>query len=147
MRGKILILTICCLALNIILWGCGGNSAPSGSAITVNPSSNTVTDASAEVSSHTLFYTISLVDSTGKPLGDTRISISFVWANPDVTNVVQLFDGTTSKKSPFEAETDDFGAYILRLDFQSGGGLKYLGNLEVRSGASVGSSTLTVQAQ
>jgi hypothetical protein len=145
MRGKILILTICCLVLNLILWGCGGGSAPSGSVITVNPSSNTVTDGSTEPSSHTLFYTISLVDSTGKPLGHTRISLSFVWANPDVYNVVQLFDGTTPKKSPFDAETDDFGVYILRLDFQSGGGLKYTGNLEVRSGASFGSSTLTVQ--
>jgi hypothetical protein len=145
MRGKRLILTICCLVLSLISWGCGGNSAPSGSVITVNPSSNTITDGSTDVSSHTLFYTISLVDAVGKPLGHTRISVSFVWANPDVYNVVQLFDGTTPKKSPFEVETDDFGVFILRLDFQSGGGLSYTGNIEVRSGSSVGSSTLTVQ--
>jgi hypothetical protein len=145
MRGKILILTICCLALSLILCGCGGGSAPPGSAITVNPSSNTVTDGSTDVSTQTLFYTISLVDAAGKPLGHTRISISFIWANPNTFNVVQLFDGTTPKKSPFDAETDDFGVYILRLDFQSGGGLKYTGNIEVRSGASVGSSTLNVQ--
>jgi len=147
MRGNVLILTICCLMLNLILWGCGGNSAPSGSVITVNPSSNTVTDGSTDVSSHTLFYTISLVNSSGVPLGHTRISISFIWANPDVINVVQLFDGNTPRKSPFDAETDDFGVYILRLDFQSGGGLKYNADVEVRSGASFAKSTLTVQAQ
>lgn len=145
MRGKALILTICCLLFSVALWGCGGNGAPAGSVITINPTSNTITDAGTDVTTHTFNYTISLVDSTGKPLGFTHVEISCPLANPDVFNVIQLFDSDTPRKSPFEAVTNDIGVYYLRVDVQTGGGLKYTTNVEARSGASFVSSTLTVQ--
>ena len=91
------------------------------------------------------FFTISLKDANGNPLGDTRISISFIWAVPNIVGVVQLYDGTTPVNSPFEADTDDFGVYILRVDFQSGV-ISYFGDIEVRSGDAFGSASLTVQS-
>jgi hypothetical protein len=139
-------LFLLCSLFFIFLWGCGGSdSAPPNSVITINPDEVTVTDSTGEPKWNTQFYTISLKDENGDPLGDTRIAISFIWAVPNIVGVVQLYDGDTPVNSPFYADTDDFGTYILRVDFQSGG-ISYFGDIEVRSGDAFGSAGLTVES-
>ena len=139
-------LFLICLSFIVFLWGCGGgsDSAPPNSVITISPTELTITDGTGEEKWNTQFFTISLKDVNGNPLGDTRIAISFIWAVPNVVGTVQLYDGNTPVSSPFEADTDDFGVYILRVDFQSGV-ISYFGDIEVRSGDAFGSATLTVQ--
>lgn len=141
------LLLVLCL---IIISGCGGGgggvSAPSNATILINPSSLSVTDASASASTHTQFFTVTVKNSAGAALGDTKITISFPWAVPDSAGVVQLYDEDgNARNSPFDAKTDNFGTYNVRFDFMSGGGLKYTGNLEVRSGSAFGTSTVTIQ--
>lgn len=127
--------TLCCLLFTVFLWGCGagGGSAPPGSTITINPSSMSVTDDSTTARWFTVFFTITVKDSNGNPINDAKISILYPWAVPNL-DVVRLYDGSTAKNSPFDAYTDEFGVYTLRFDYQSGGGLEYTGDLEVRSG-------------
>ncbi|MBZ0157248.1 MAG: hypothetical protein K8I29_13685 [Alphaproteobacteria bacterium] len=139
------LLLLCLVALS----GCGGggNSAPSGSTLTINPTETNVTDTSSSVSWTTQFYTISLKNSEGKSLGKTKVTITFPWAVPSSFGVVQFYDGDTPVNSPFDVETDDFGVYYLRLDLQSGGGLSYSGDLEARSGEAFASSRISVSSE
>lgn len=141
----ILLLVSMLLVILIPIWGCkpGSVTAPSGSNITVNPSDITVTDSGPSIRTWTGYFTITVKDSFGKPMNDTDVSIFFPWAVPQGT-VVQLYDGNTPKNSPFTAKTDENGVYNLRLDYSSGGGLDYFGDLEVRSGSSFTSVTVTV---
>lgn len=129
---------------------CGGGSvsAPPGATITITPESFTPPpDGSAESSWHTQFFTILVKNSDGNPLGNIKITISYPWAVPDSAGLVQLYDGSTPVNSPFDAKTDDFGVYHLRFDYQSGGGLKYKGDLEVRSGSAFKTAAFEVTSQ
>jgi hypothetical protein len=148
-RNYFLLFTVHCLLFTVFLWGCGSLgqdtvTAPPDSAITINPDTTTVTDGNEDSWWHTQFFTIYVQDSDGNPLGNVKITISYPWAVPDPAGVVQLYDGSTPVKSPFDAKTDDFGVYYLRFDYMSGGGLAYYGDLEVRSGSAYGISTFTV---
>ena len=128
------------------LAGCGGSggvSAPAGSTITLNPSALTITDAVDQW--HTTFFDIIVKNADGQPMGDAKVTISFQWAVPDPQAFVQLYDGDTKKNSPFDAKTDDFGIYHLRFDYRTG--YKYNGDLEARSGATLGKATITVSTQ
>ena len=139
---RFLVLLICLTALA----GCGGGggvSAPDGSTITINPSTMTVTDA-VDVW-HTTFFDIIVKNADGQPMGDAKVTISFPWAVPDPQAVVQLYDGNTPKNSPFDAKTDDFGVYHLRFDYRTG--FKYNGDLEARSGTTLGKATITVAVE
>ncbi|MCC6347746.1 MAG: hypothetical protein IT388_11210 [Nitrospirales bacterium] len=143
-RAVSLLLLLCLAALS----GCGGggNSAPSGSTLTINPAEITTTDASSSTSWTTQFYTISLKNAEGQSLGNTKVTITFPYAVPSSYGVVQLYDGDTPVNSPLDVETDDFGVYYLRLDMQSGGGLSYSGDLEARSGDAFANSKITVSS-
>ncbi len=133
------------LIATLFLWSCGDVAAPPGSTITISPSSVTVTNGDATAEWTTQYYTISVTDKDGNPVGDVELSISYIWASPNAYNLVQLYKGSTPVDSPFVATTDEFGSYKLRLDFVSGGGYEYKGDLEVRSGASFASSTLEIK--
>ncbi len=128
----------------LLLWSCGDVSAPPGSTITIEPSSLTIENSLPTAETSTQYYTVSVVDEDGNPVGDVKLSISFIWASPSPYNLVQLYKGDVPVDSPFEATTDEFGAYTFRLDFISGGGYEYKGDVEVRSGAAFASSTLEV---
>lgn len=133
------------LLMFVPMWGCTPNSvtAPSGSTITISPSDLTVNNSSATVSTYTAYFTITVTDSNGKPMNGTDVSIFFPWAVPQGA-VVQLYDGTTPKDSPFTAKTNSNGFYNLRIDYLSGGGLDYWGDLELRCGSSFKSIKLTI---
>jgi len=133
----------------LIISGCGGGStsAPTGSTITINPATFTLTDASATVSTHTQYFTVSVKNLAGASLGNTKIVISSPFAVPDSSGYVQLYNGTTKMDSPFEAETDNFGIYQLRFDYTSGGARAYAGNLEARSGSAFGTASFSIAAQ
>ena len=135
-----------------LLASCGGNSsngfsAPDGSTIVINPGDFTVTDAGSTTTTRTHYFSIVVKDSSGAPLNKAKINIFFPWAVPNPPAVVQLYDGSTAVNSPFDAFTDSFGVYNLRFDYQSGGGLAYFGNLEVRSGTAFQSIIITINAQ
>lgn len=130
----------------LFLWSCGDISAPPDSTITINPSSLNIENSLLTTETSTQYYTVSVVDKDGNPVGDVKLSISFIWASPSPYNLVQLYKGDTPVDSPFDATTDEFGAYKFRLDFISGGGYEYTGDLEVRSGAAFAASTLDVTA-
>ena len=157
-RSYFLLFTVHCLLFTVMLWGCGSLgsdpvTAPPDSTITINPETMTATctedpevegDACEVATWHTVFFTIYVKDSDGTPLGNVKITISFPWAVPDSTGVVQLYDGSTPVNSPFDAETDDFGVYNLRFDYLLGGGFTYNGDLEVRSGSAYAIATVEV---
>ena len=133
----------------LFLWSCGDVTAPPGSTITIDPSSVSITSVSDETGASpafwtTKYYTVSVVDKDDNPVGNVKLSISFVWASPNPYNLVQLYKGDTPVDSPFEATTDEFGSYKFRMDFISGAYYEYTGDLEVRSGAAFASSTLDV---
>ncbi|MEC4685975.1 MAG: hypothetical protein VST71_09630 [Nitrospirota bacterium] len=128
----------------LFLWSCGDVSAPPDSTITINPPSLSVENGDTTARWSTQYYTVSVVDKDGYPVGDAELSISFIWASPNPYNLVQLYKGDTPVNSPFDATTDEFGAYTFRLDFISGGAYEYTGDIEVRSGANFASSSLEV---
>ena len=132
------------------LAACGSNnsiSAPYGSTITINPTDTSVTDKGSVITTHTQFYTITVLDQNGQPMNNAKITISFPWAYPDSASAVTLYDGNSPQNSPFDAKTDSFGIYTLRFDYVSGGGLSYFGNLEVRSGTAYQQVKFTVSNQ
>ncbi|MEW6216016.1 MAG: hypothetical protein AB1478_12570 [Nitrospirota bacterium] len=149
-KSYFLLFTVYCLLFTVLFWGCGGSvSAPPDSTITINPETVTITDSGDEAT-HTQYFTILVKDSNGTPLGDIKITISFPWAKPDPTDLVQLYKCEDPKcetpeavNSPFDAETDESGTYTLRFDYQSGW-LEYKGDVEVRSGSAFGSATFEV---
>ncbi len=143
---KILLLLALLGASVFFMSSCGGGgfvSAPPGATITITPSTVSITDGTTEPTWHTQYFTISVKNSKGDPLGDIEIWISYPLAVPDSAGVVQLYDGNTPVNSPFKAKTDDFGVYQLRFDYQLGVG-SYKGNLEVRSGSAFGSASFDV---
>jgi hypothetical protein len=129
----------------ISIWGCGGSvSAPPGSTITMSPAEITVNDGGL-TAWHTQYFTIYVKDSLGSPLGNVKLSISYPWAVPDSYGLVQFYNGSTPVNSPFDVETDDFGTYVLRVDYQAGG-LDYKGDIEIRSGAAFTKAAFTVES-
>ncbi len=160
-RGYFLLFAICSLFVAVMLWGCGSLgeecvTAPPDSTITISPDSMTTTctedpevegDECEVATWHTVFFSIYVQDSNGTPIGNACITISYPWAVPDSTGVVQLYDDSTPVNSPFDAETDDFGVYHLRFDYLLGGGFTYNGDLEVRSGSAYAKATVDVTSQ
>ncbi|MBI5182679.1 MAG: hypothetical protein HZA06_07200 [Nitrospirae bacterium] len=132
------------LLLPLLVFGCGEETASSGSSITISPSTVTVNDTGSQAW-HRQYFTIKVTDSSGNPLGNIKIKISFPWAYPDSSDLVRLYDGDNLQNSPFEATTDEYGSYILRFDFRSGG-LTYSGNLTVQSGSAYGYAEFKVTA-
>lgn len=131
----------------IVIGGCqpGNVTAPSGGSIEFSPSEITVTDQGSVINTFTAYLTIVVYDSNLQPMNGQDITIFYPWAVPQAT-VVQLYDGATPVNSPFTAKTDSNGLYHLRVDYMSGGGLAYFGELEVRSGTNFGTASIQVKA-
>lgn len=136
------------LLLPLLISGCGEETASSGSTITITPESMSVTDGSSTSSWHSNYFVITVTSSSGKPAGNIKINISATWAYPDTYNFIRLYDGNTLKSSPFEATTDESGSYLLRFDYQSGGGLEYSSDcgLMVTSGSATGCADFEIAA-
>jgi len=127
---------------------CGNQpvSAPSGSVITVNPSSFSYTalvsagsDTSTQGTASTTFY-ITVVDSSGVPLNNTKLNIWLATA----TNYMQFYDGDTAQGTSFSATTDSFGTYTLTLAFEAGGGINYTNSIDISSGTAYQTIAISV---
>ncbi len=144
------IIFIAFVGLLFIVPGCGGDADPQDAqptdTITINPSAISVSDASALATPHSEYFHIVVTDAAGFPLRNIQLTIQFWLAVPDIYGVVLFYHGGSPVDSPFNALTDDDGAYILRMDFYSGGGLEYNGALQVTSGAAYASSDFEVDA-
>lgn len=130
------IIFIALVGLLFIVPGCADDDldgAPAYATITINPSELTVTDGMPEEKTHTQYFHIVVKDANGFPLENIKLTIAFVWAKPDEYELVQFYHGGSPVDSPFNVLTDGDGAYILRMDFVSGGGWKYFGTLQVTS--------------
>ncbi len=143
------IIFIAFVGLLFIVPGCGGGDdiedAPVDATITINPSESTVSDSAGFTTTHSEYFNIVVEDANGFLLRNIRLTISFVWAVPDVYGVVQFYHGGSPVDSPFNALTDDDGAYLLRMDFDSGGGLAYTATLQVTSGSAYASAEFEVE--
>ncbi len=133
------------ILLILAIAGCSGDkvTAPTGSTVSINPVSVTVTDANPSAY-HPQYFTITIKDEKGNPVQNAEVSISFPVAVPDSLGYAQLYDGSTPKNSPLTATTNADGVYYLRMDLLSGGGVSYTTNLEIRSGSAFASATITV---
>ncbi len=129
--------------------------APPGSEIVINPSSLEVTDGSPTETRHYTTFAISVFDPEGKPIGRVKLKISYLWANPDDYNLVQLYDGSCSnsnpptnppKNSPMDAVTNDYGVYNLCVGFSTGNGLEYNASINVYSGTVYSSAELSIKS-
>jgi len=136
------------VGLLFIVPGCGGGydiqDAPADATITINPSEFTLSDSSLSTTTHTQYFHIVVKDANGFSLENIRLAIAFLWAVPDIYGIVQFYHGGSPVDSPFYALTDGDGAYILRMDFVSGGTWVYSGTLEVTSGSAYGSADFSV---
>ncbi len=140
---------IASLVIALVLSSCGGSTsggvtAPFGSTITIDPTAYSVGDAGTSITVHTEYFTIQVLGPDGTPFNKALITIEFPWSPPDPTSLVQLYDGNVPQSSPFSAVTNEFGLYTLRVDYESGGGLLYHGNITVRTGSASATSTLTI---
>ncbi len=133
------------LSFIFILQGCGGYDAPETATITINPSSVKITDGTSGVNTTTQYFIITVKDENGIPLKNVEVWISYLWAAPNAYDFVQLYDGDDAEDSPMNVTTDENGAYNLRFDFKSGGGLEYSADLEVSSGSVYNSAEFKVE--
>ncbi len=132
------------VGLLFIVPGCGGyddiQNAPADATITINPSEVTLSDATGSTTTHTQYFHIAVKDTNGFPFENIRLTIAFVG---DIYGVVQFYHGGSAVDSPFNAVTDGNGAYVLRMDFDSGL-LEYSGTLQVTSGSAYDSADFSV---
>ncbi len=142
------IMFIAFVGLLFIVPGCGGyddiQNAPADATITINPSEFTLSDTTSQ-QWHTQYFHIAVKDANGFPFENIRLTIAFVWAEPDISGLVQFYHRGSTVNSPFNAVTDGDGAYTLRMDFLSGG-LEYSGTLQVTSGSAYDSADFSVDA-
>lgn len=133
------------IVLILAIAGCSGDkiTAPTGSAVSINPVSMTVTDTNPSAT-HTQYFTITIKDEKGNPVQNAEVSISLPLAVPDPLGYAQLYDGSTQKSSPFTATTNADGVYYLRVDYLSGVGVSFTSNLEIRSGSAFASAAISV---
>lgn len=142
------------LLLFVIIFNlsCGESNpaAPSGAEITINPESFELTSGSAlPVTWRTEYFTITMyTDSTKtKTMSDIKITIDYVFASPAERYYVQLYHDGERVQSPLTVTTDKYGTYVLRVDFLSGGGNAYKGDINVRSASAFKNATFDVKAE
>jgi len=136
-------------ALTLMMVACGNSdvSAPPGSTITISPAGLKVEDGRTQVYYDQQLFTVTVHDAEGRPIRDAEITIFYLWAEPNPSAVVQLYDSNNNPvDSPFTAHTDEFGTYTFYFGFNSGGGLSYKADLEVRSGEIFASQTIEISA-
>ncbi len=142
------IIFIAFVGLLFIVPGCGGGDdiedAQPTDTITINPSTSTVSDGTPLTTTHIQYFHILVTGANGFPLRNIELTIEFWLAVPDEYGFVQFYHEGSPVDSPFNVLTDDNGAYILRMDFDSGGGLEYSGTLQVISGSAYGSAEFEV---
>lgn len=132
---------------------CGGAenpAAPSESVITINPSKFELTTGSAlPVTYRSEYFTITVYESSAKAktMSDIEITINHVFASPAERYYIQFYNGGERVQSPFTVTTDNYGTYVLRVDFLSGGGVAFKGDINVRSGAAFASATFEVKTE
>jgi hypothetical protein len=131
-----------------ILSGCGGGvEAPEGATITTSTDSITVTVTDTSSHWHKESIVITVKDANGIPLKDVVLRISYVWAIPDYYGLVQFYSDGTPVDSPFYAETDEEGNFVLELGFLAGGGLEYSGDIHITSGSASANVEFKVEAE
>jgi hypothetical protein len=139
------------LSFLFMAYGCGEETAPIDTVITIYPDKVEITDTTSTPSVSTQYFRIVVtkkdINDKTLPVNDAKIWIDFIWAVPDPVSLVQLYEGNTPVDSPMSVKTDDHGVYNLRVDFLHGGGLEYTGDVEVSSGPAFGSAELSVLAQ
>lgn len=135
------------------LWGCGkdeGFTAPSGSAITINPSavSLTISDVSScpSASYNDHIFTITVKDSDGKSMNNMDIAVELSLAansGSSINQILELYDGDTGQPvtSPYSTMTGDSGTknMIVRVDL----GCEYTATFNVFSGDAYGTASIT----
>ncbi len=132
---------------------CGGAknpAAPSGSVITINPSSFELTTGSTlPVTYRTAYFTITVYQDSAKtkPLDNIKITIDHIFASPAERYYIQFYHDGERVESPFTVNTDSYGTYTLRVDFMSGGGVAFKGDINVRSGSAFINATFEVKTE
>ncbi len=128
--------------------GCGSASftAPSGSTITVNPST-----VSKNISADTTQdFTVTVKDSNGKPLNGAEVFITGPFAAPRTVARYQFYrktGGSDPVNSGFTGKTDVFGNYYFSIIIpESVGGAHnvFTDNIEFNSGGAYASVSLTL---
>ncbi len=138
--------------LAIYITGCGeaNPAAPSGAVITINPPSFELTTGDTlPVTWRTQYFKITVYENSTKTktMSDITISIDFVFANPAERYYVQLYHNGERVQSPLTVKTDKYGTYWLRVDFMSGGGTAFEGQINVRSASAFVSADFTVDSE
>ena len=143
---KKIIIGLCVMGSFFIWSGCGGSyEAPAGSTITIT-GIDTITDSNSSTVIDSTIFHIAATAPNSDPLNDVEISITYPWAIPSPAGAVQLYDGDDPEDSPMKVETDSYGTYNLRIDYQRGGGVEYTGTIQVTSGSAVGTAEFSVSS-
>lgn len=135
------------------LINCGGAknpAAPSGAVITINPSSFELTTGSTlPITYRTAYFTITVYQDSAntKPMSDIKITIDHVFASPAERYYIQFYNDGERVDSPLSVTTDNYGTYVLRVDFMSGGGVAFKGDINVRSGSAFINATFEVKTE
>ena len=84
--------------LILAIAGCSGDkiTAPTGSVVSINPLSMSVSDTNPSAT-HTQYFTITIKDEKDNPVQNAEVSISLPVAIPDPLGYAQLYDGSTPK--------------------------------------------------
>lgn len=136
-----------------ILVACGNETgkgeAPPGSTITISPSA---IEWAVEVSSNPpdvqrQAYVIHVSTAGGGDAQGANVQVFLDLASGTFsgTPFMLLMDKDGNPlTSPYETKTDSFGNINVLVDFVTGGGTTYVGNLQAFSGAAAGLSSITV---
>ncbi len=150
-RNYFLLFTVCSLLFSVLLWGCGDSvSAPTGSTITINPSSLSI----ESIAGDTIYnYTVYVTNKEGNPLDGIEIWISGAFAAPRTPARYQFCrksDGIEPVNSSFSAETDELGVYYFSIIVPvivDGEPNAFKDDIEVRSGSAFASAHIELTGQ
>lgn len=132
-----------------LFWGCSAGSftAPSGSTITMNPSSVTITSLSGDVIQN---FSVTVKDKDGKLSNKAQLFISGQAAAPRIPSRYQFYrgvNGNTPVDGGFTAETDNFGIYNFSIKIPAlvdGTTNSFKDNIEITSGGAFVSVSVTL---
>lgn len=146
------------LLLITLVQGCGSENstdnctAPFGSSITINPSSETFKTSGGVVSSNLAFdFQVTVLYPDKTPMPKACINISGVLAVPNTSAAYQFFffpggaqtPGNVAVNTGFAAQTDDFGQYTFSA-VVSAGTSTFFDTITARSGTVSGTTLLTI---
>ena len=137
--------------LFLSLWGCGKTdsiTAPSGSTITVNPSSVSITGPiSGDVIQN---FRVSIKDKIGNPLNNAQLFIFGMAAAPRTPTRYQFYrevNANTAVDSGYTASTNSFGVYEFSIKIPAsvnGSSNSVTDQIEISSGDAFVSVTVTL---